>query len=624
MLLRSLGPLTLLLTSACHGAVTSIEAAKVPAKTVASVTPTQPELKQCRDAPAPPSAPDPIVGKVAVWSRPLEARPGDLTFDVAGDLLVARVRGSKSESIALENGATCAVLAQPSLPGAELQPIDVYSARSTLLEGTLIGPSGLALGAVEARTGAVRWRQAVAGLDPRVDEYALRDDLELVAAHGLGLATFRVHRAETAGYRTDRWLLGLELRNGHERWQRVFEGADSVPAREPKATLVSDGESAMLLLQDRLVGIDATSGTDAWSARWEEAGAPSLFAGNGRALLAFPKGKLLFWEAASGKPAGALALSVETVTDALLGRDLTLLAVEDAVGTASVVALDREQRVLWKHDAVYSVSRLRLASDAQRVYVLEGNGRLLALDAATGAPRAALTVGEVTELAVSAGREGRTRVVVPIAGLSAFEFEPDEKPAPLPAFLRWQLFPETSTEGGFSDFCTPRAVEWVGPDERVIWRRELPAHLQRDSRESCRYYRRHPRQQTFNRTLETETALAIASPSGVLVLRRSDGAVLLDANVPNRAGFLFDNGDFYLENGPTCAGPAPSIFALCDEHLLFFNGTAAVWIDTRSWRVQARGNVGPLEHADQSGVHTEARVPLGKLNLVLRGTTYMH
>ncbi len=144
---------------------------------------------------------------------------------------------------------------------------------------------------------------------------------------------------------------------------------------------------------------------------------------------------------------------------------------------------------------------------------------------------------------------------------------------------------------------------------QVAWRRQLPPHLQHDSRESCREYRRRPRLQPFHRLLETDAALILASRSGVLALRRQDGAVLLDAAAASATTFLFDDGTFSLEGGSPCTGRSPTVFAFCDPHnLLFFNGLEGVLIDTRTWRLEARGKVSDVKSVDGRPSLREARV----------------
>ena len=63
--------------------------------------------------------------------------------------------------------------------------------------------------------------------------------------------------------------------------------------------------------------------------------------------------------------------------------------------------------------------------------------------------------------------------------------------------------------------------------------------------------------------------------------------------------------------------------ARCGSSLLYFNGTTALLVDTRLWKVTAEATY-TRAALTSSGRKTEAAFPLGGRTLSLRGVTYMH
>src|SRR5260370_41920472 len=78
-------------------------------------------------------------------------------------------------------------------------------------------------------------------------------------------------------------------------------------------------------------------------------------------------------------------------------------------------------------------------------------------------------------------------------------------------------------------------------------------------------------------TLYLDDAVVIGDPTGVLVLRRTDGSTLLDKPAPpgTSGDFLFfDSGTFEaMGGGVSCKGAAKGahFIATCGDRILFFN-----------------------------------------------------
>ncbi len=392
------GVLALVVTLACEAPRPTLPngGARSPAPAVPSIEHTAdraPAIARfgCGAAAPPGAERDEIVGKVAVWNRPFDTSNGPITFDAAAGLLVALPYRAPGVSLDPESGATCASLADARSQSVTRR-IDVTSPRVTVAGDAWIVPSGTGLAAIDLQSGATRWTQAIPALTSR-EESILREEVEVVRAERLLVASLQVPHASEEGYHSDRLTVALELATGTERWRRRLEDVAFVLRPDQRTSLVSDGAVPLLLLKERLVGLDSDTGREAFSVTWRETDDPKLFAGGGRALLAFANGKLRFWDLEGGTPAGATQLATETVTSATLGDGASFIATEDANGRPVLWALERDLRVRWKYDATYSVRRVRVAADARTLYVLEGDGRLWALDASSGARLAGLASG---------------------------------------------------------------------------------------------------------------------------------------------------------------------------------------------------------------------------------------
>jgi hypothetical protein len=315
-------------------------------------------------------------------------------------------------------------------------------------------------------------------------------------------------------------------------------------------------------------------------------------------------------------------------TELLARGGAVYAALEVEPGTAAVAAIDAgARRVRWSRPAAYSVQRLR--ADGELVYALDGNGRIRGLELADGAPRFELAAPG-SDFVVARTRAGEPRIVAAGAELVAFAPVRGAKPPPLAAFARW----EVERRG---DRCGPRALAWIDCDDRTVWQRELPARVRALSFGSCEelelaYYRRTPRaggppSLAVLGIIDAGASIIEADLSGVVALRKADGALLLDADAPSatpRDALFFDEGTFELRGAPGCTGRSrrAHVFARCGERLVYFNGSTLLVIALDKPRIEARGQY-QRTATTVTGVRTEASIPAGPFSLVLAGVTYM-
>lgn len=193
--------------------------------------------------------------------------------------------------------------------------------------------------------------------------------------------------------------------------------------------------------------------------------------------------------------------------------------------------------------------------------------------------------------------------------------------------MRWETAETTGSA------CHPRALSWIDGDEHVTWERAVPARFGAVSFGDCgelemSSYRRRPRANApllylVYGSSETDDAIVVGDETGVLALKKSDGALALDFEAPrNRGGLMFDSGTFTLDGEPRCEGPAhhARVFARCGDRIVYFNGTTAALVAPSPWRVEARATFsGP---ATGPPLRPEASLPLGTRTLTLKGTIY--
>jgi AraC-like DNA-binding protein len=366
-------------------------------------------------------------------------------------------------------------------------------------------------------------------------------------------------------------------------------------ACKPASQQREPGSLLLRLVPGQLSAVDSVTGIEAWKvsvppspmvvgpdARLRET---RMATGAGRIVLELADGSLRVYRERDGSLLGELPPLGRVVTDVVVARTMIYAAIEEFPGSAYVAAIDADGRTIWKRQASYSVARLVAedGSDPRLLYMLDGNGRIWTLDGATGAIRA--------------------RVIVPPERLAAFDLPQSGAPKALAPFLRVEL---AERAGQANVMCHPRALAWVDGEDRVVWTRELPARMRARAWESCDEsevvtYERRPRFAglgPFGRLENVNGATVVDDGAGVLVLRESDGAVLLDLPAPSasQTALFFDSGTFDLDGEPQCDGPAPRarVLARCGTSLVYFNGTTAFEVDTRDWHVAATGTVGGI------------------------------
>lgn len=208
---------------------------------------------------------------------------------------------------------------------------------------------------------------------------------------------------------------------------------------------------------------------------------------------------------------------------------------------------------------------------------------------------------------------------------------PDDGP-----YLTWELRSEP-IPGSFTKdhWWFQEAVVMHAPDGTWLWERRLP--------DRCRGWqvgigdaeaKEHRERGRNTHSLYfligqswTEDAVAFADVTGVLVLSRRDGEVLLDAPFPQPQDghdwLWFDAGTFTMG---TCEGNARGgyIFERCGTEWLYFNGRTLAAIDIATRRVTETAAYSQEAHETKaSALDHRASIPLGKRTVHIRGTTFM-
>jgi outer membrane protein assembly factor BamB len=596
-----------------------------PAVVVEAPARAAPTATSCADPP-PATGPSETTGLVPAWRADLGKARGRLLD--AGALVVSHAQGGRAVSIDPETGATCALLLPA--PGEGAAAIDPYSARSTVVRGMLVGPVETRVAAIDVRTGAVRWSQEVLAPDDQPDKYYLRDSLLAVDAGPVIAVSFRVSKKNESPHRFDEIVAGLDPATGAIVWRRVgFARPRGTPVAQGTLALAADGGHVLVRTPERLLALDPATGTEAWAVAWLGVEPSTLVAAHGRAVIAGKDHRLHVRDTRTGAHVADAALPGGTPTEVLVGPSSLFVALETAPGTAEIVALDATSGAIrWRRPAAYSIGELR--ADGDVLLSVEGDGRAWGLDPDTGTPRWGLTShlpwGGVALLRMRAG--GR-RVLVPSGVLEAFDPVAGSRPVPMAPYLRW----EVATQG---DHCAPVAVSSIDREERVLWRHEIPDRLRSQRWGTCDLaelasYRRSPRHgppwYDVLGISETSDAWVVADAGGLLVLRKQDGAVLLDAALPARDPTLFfDDGTFTLSGDPPCTGKArrARIFARCGDRFLFFNGSQAALLAPSPWRIETRGAFARATGRPGGRAATsQTTLQLGARTLELDGITYM-
>lgn len=201
-----------------------------------------------------------------------------------------------------------------------------------------------------------------------------------------------------------------------------------------------------------------------------------------------------------------------------------------------------------------------------------------------------------------------------------------EAPGSRPGYLHFSL--RASKDGS----CSLVAAEWIDGDGHPLWSSPLPARM-RGSRGRCAAhelaaYRQSPRNGEIPGVghLEARGALWVCDRGGLLALDPRSGKILFDAgaaNMPPGESFFFDQGRF---SWGSCSGPAPHgrVFAVCEDALLYFNGSTALLVDLEKRRERARASyVSATSTSSGRAAREQTGIPLGGRTLELDGITYM-
>jgi outer membrane protein assembly factor BamB len=577
----------------------------------------------------------------AGWLVALGRGTGALRLDVPDGLVVAQVQDGRTVSIDVETGSPCAVLVDASLPGAA-RPIDPFAPQSRVAHGALVGPSELSVAAVDLWSGAVRWRRELSSPELEGDQYDIRDGLRVVPASAAIVIGFPLrYRTPDRWFRYEEIVAALEPATGRELWRKTVvehpPNTWSPPGRwsDPGIELVSDGERVAVRERARLRVLSAATGEELWAATWTppvavpgwvtpDKLAPLVAGDGGHFALAFP-GRIELYDARSGARSRDVAVA-GAATELVARRGVLYAALEATPGTAAVAAIDMASaRTRWTYTPAYSVQRLR--ADDELVYVLDGNDRLWGLRLDDGQPRFGVDARGF-DVAVARTRTGAPRAVAlrgyfaPFHSLAAFDPAPGPA-APLEPFLRWEL----QAGGG----CQPAALSWIAGDGQVAWQRAVPGRLSGPGLGGCderqmNDYRRRPRVYPglphwgFG-VVDMGSAIVDVDATGLLALRKADGAVLLDAEAPSGDIPLYPGGGgFELRGLPGCRGELRGLFARCGDRLLYFNGTGVLLVALGAMRVEARALVTDrmtTRRRRGNVVEYRASIPLGAFSLAL-------
>jgi outer membrane protein assembly factor BamB len=541
------------------------------------------------------------------WQAPLNAGSGALRIDRAGDLWVVQAQGGESVSLSAATGARRATLVGPS------GPIDRYSQSARLLRGVLLGPDTLHLAAVDVRTGKVRWKRPVGGLDPLLDEHSLRDGLSVVEAGSLDVIAFRHTQPRGGPDDGPRWrftLAGIDAASGQEVWRRSVLPADGVkPAWDDTVTLFVEGKRVLALAPGRLEALDARTGAPVWSHALQGSPRPMLAWAPGRvALHEHGTAMTHILEAATGRELASFPQSGGTV-EALswLSGGLCAVSSHDEGGEAACVAVeDGNVRELWRKS--FALGPTQVLWDARRLLVTLGAERLLALDGRSGNPLWEVTLSHEVRFWIAPDERGEGQLFTFDSG-HLLALEREEKPAAsLPPYLRYVLAEEP---GGT---CQTKAVEWVDGDGKVLWSRPPPVSPGRAL--SCatgelRNYRHAPRYRKLPGywNLKVEGAVWIFTGAGL-------------QGIDVKKGELYE-GTFAYGN---CRGPAPGglVYTVCGQEFVVFNGLTALVVDLPARAEKARGQFSQRHHRSGGrAAQVSARIPVGKRTLELVGLIYM-
>jgi outer membrane protein assembly factor BamB len=567
-----------------------------------------------------------VAGLETVWRSKGNQGNGAPRVSAAGDAIVFQVQGGDTTVLDAATGARRTTLIDSRAAGDE--PIYKYAKTARVLHGALLGPNRLELSAIDLATGKLRWRRAVAGLTSPRNDHALRDTLSAVEAGALDIVAFRHLESRTRdSWHWEETLAALDPKDGRERWRRtVTRWPENTPIGDRDGlVLAADGDRAIVVKPGRLEAFDAETGAPRWNRPWGKPLAPAF--SPGRIALAEAGSTVVHvLDASDGQEVAALPSSKGVLESVfLLEAIVCTTSAADDQGHAACYALEQGRaRPLWQRQ--FPLAFTQALADGQSLFVTVGGERLVTLDARSGAERSIANFPRWTQLWMANDAKGRGRLFVVEEGTLTAVAPGGDAPAPLPGYLHFRL--RAAKNGA----CSLAAAEWIDGDGRRSWSSPLPPRL-RGSRGSCAeyelaMYRRSPRHAGIPglATLEARGTLWLFDHGGLLALDPRSGKILLDATAANRPlgeAFFFDSGSF---TWGSCSGGAPhaQVFEVCDDSLLYFNGSTALLVDLATRRVKARAPyVSGTSVSGGRAAREQTRIPLGGKTLELDGITHM-
>lgn len=178
------------------------------------------------------------------------------------------------------------------------------------------------------------------------------------------------------------------------------------------------------------------------------------------------------------------------------------------------------------------------------------------------------------------------------------------------------------------------AVTLTGPRGTALWRRPLPRRMQESPVDpvDASNHRRDPRRWHDFATgvFYRDDAVFIADRTGVLGLRRRDGAVVLDyaASTSRKDFFYFDQGRVTIR-GPrqVCRLDARSgrFFAPCDGKMVYFNGGVLALFATQPFGLEEDLAFDAKAHGlpTRKPGDCRARMRLGPVDVVIEGVVHL-
>jgi hypothetical protein len=213
----------------------------------------------------------------------------------------------------------------------------------------------------------------------------------------------------------------------------------------------------------------------------------------------------------------------------------------------------------------------------------------------------------------------------------------DESTGP---YLTWEFSRKKDAKAG-TTFYYQKAVNFMDASGKLAWRTQLPARMQQYQAGlddvDMKAIRAYPRQAVNRFTflcgiVFMKNCVAIGDTSGLLILDRKDGSVIMDYSDEQfeRGEFLFfDKGTYTITNptGESWSGETrrAAFIAPCGKKLIFFNGYTMALFTMDPWKLvtalQYREN---LYRLPSRPAHSMTRFTIDGTDVLLEGIIYLH